>query len=770
MKERWIRSITTLIQEHPWRIVVPAVGLLALSTFLASSLPIDQEFRRLLPETAAEVKRLEELDRRLGNQSDLVIAIESPSREANIAFGAALTAQLRARKDLRWVLFHRERTFFEDHALLYMDLGELLELRDDVVGRIKESVRASVIEDFDDEPEDSGDADADADDPLSAESLEDRFESDQDLREYMEADEGRVIVIKARPQTGSTDLEYARQLGDTIQQMATALNPERFHPELKVTVEGSYAEHVKRAKSMRSAVVDGSLAALAILLLSIGIFFRSARAVAWILVPLLLSVTAALGFARVAYGHLNLVSAFIFAVLLGLGIDFGVHMLSRYRDERGRGLNRGDAIFQMLSTTGLSTAAGALSTAGAFLVLGFSRFQGFAQFGVVAAVGVVLALLAATLLLPALVVLMSGKSEDKRILKTAQKRSPTTSAQRAAFPTLAAVVLVVGGALAVFGATKAPGIQFEYDLSKLGNKPKKAKPKKASEPEQANANAEEKWRDAAGRGRDTAPAVVLTESLAHAETVHRQLQTLVRRRLANEAAARAADNQTAAAPDAPSPPPAETAAIDDGDDSDDDDPWGDDEDDDDPFEEESDPPEIAALRTLAAGPDVADEAVQKILEGYGPERVGNMVSRIHKIFSIYDFVPDRQKEKLVVVADMKRRIDAKRGALTAEDKTKVDEWYHQLQVTETFGVDALPGWVKEQMTDADGRLGTFVMFWTLGPKANYPNAARIRDAFFDITVQDAVVPSAADYYVLPAIIEAIQGDAPLVITGAVLVM
>ena len=50
-----------------------------------------------------------------------IIAIRSPSREANIKFGHLLADELEQRKDLsfRYILFHQDDEFFETNALLY---------------------------------------------------------------------------------------------------------------------------------------------------------------------------------------------------------------------------------------------------------------------------------------------------------------------------------------------------------------------------------------------------------------------------------------------------------------------------------------------------------------------------------------------------------------------------------------------------------------------------------------------------------------------------
>ena len=307
--EQIAKQLTRTLHAYPMRWCVFGCLLLALGVVSATSLRINQDFMALLPPDAPEVQRIAQLNDRLGNQTDLVIAIESPSREANIRFGMQLERILRSREDMRWVLFRRDTTFFEKHALLYMELNELLELRDDVVERIKTSVEANVTEDLDNEP--ASDA-MDAPDPLSEDSVSARYDIDERMPEFMETDEGRLMVLKARPRTGPSDLEYAEALNRTIQDTVASLQPMSYHPEMRVTVEGSFAEQTQRSREMRSAVVDGSLAALLVLLLSIAVFFRSARAVVWVLVPLIISVIAALGFAAIAYGHLNLVEKYIF--------------------------------------------------------------------------------------------------------------------------------------------------------------------------------------------------------------------------------------------------------------------------------------------------------------------------------------------------------------------------------------------------------------------------------------------------------------------------
>ena len=714
-----------------WVLVITAV-LLAGALYLARDLRVDQNFQRLLPGDAPSVQRIAQLDARLGNQSDLVVAIRSPDRDANIRFGKALAAELGKRSDLRYVLFHNEQAFFEDHALLFASLPDLLDLRQRVKDRIRSSVRKNTIVDFDDTP--PGDSEEE-DDELSKDSIRERYGLNDDFKEFMEARDGTVFVLKARPKRSSSDLEFARTVYAGVQDAVKALKPADFHPEMTATVEGSYAEHTQRAEAMQSSVVEGSLAALFILLLSIALWFRSLRAVLWVLTPLLASAVLALGFAQVVYGHLNIVSAFIFAVLLGLGIDFGVHILARYRDERNGGLEPGPALRETLATTGMSTAAGAISTAGCFVVLVGSSFQGFAQFGVVGAVGIALALIAALVVMPALM-WRTGRASH-----LGKPRAVSQGGYTGGVPWLALGIVAVGLGLAGLGAVQASEIGFEYDLSKLGpeKREKKAKTLTAEDDD---------WREAVGKGGGTAPAVALTGSLEETDAVHRQLQALLELKAPAEVATAEPELEA---------------------DDEDDDPFGDD-DDEDPFVA-PEPAELVRIRKLALEPEALTPATKALLATYDAERHEKMKRRIRRVVSIADFVPIRQTPKLWLIADIKERIDNKREALHDDDKAELEEWYRYLTPTREIGPNDLPDWVKVQMTDLDGNLGRFVIFWTNGRKANYLDSAEIRDAFFNIAVAAGeTVPTAADFYVLPAILDSIADDGPRVTWLALLVL
>jgi hypothetical protein len=729
-------ALVAWIDRRRWAIVLGALVFALLCGWAASRLRLDQELRRLLPDHFGSVSELDRASARLGNQNDLYVTIQSPSREANVAFGEQLAGALRERDDLRWVVFRRDRAFFRDNALLYADLSDLLELRRELIERMRKEIARQAYGDFGD------DDTAAAEEPLGKRraTLEERYLARRDFAEIDEANDGQLVVVRARPIALPTDIAAATRLQDEITATIAALDPTSFHAEMTAGLDGAYAQHSRRVSTLRSEVLGGNLAALAVLVLSLGLYFASVRAVVFVFVPLLAAVVGALAFASLAFGFVNLVSAFIFAILLGLGIDYGILVLSRFRDERRRGRPATEALAVTLSTSGRATAAGAASTAAAFASLTVADFQGFAQLGAIAAAGIAMALGAALLVLPALVLTFERRFPWRLSAQKPRVRRPVARGWIVA----SWAVLAAAGIATVLSIHASSAIEFEYDFDALG-------PRK--EPSTGETKS---YRDAVGRTRTVAPAVVLATDTTTGEAAWRHLDAIAK--LAAEPPADFS-RETLTAPRTPAvePPPAADAGAEDFDDED--------------FTDDDleDPVFVALERDVARRPRVDPQLVDTLL-AEGSERLQTRVDRFADATSVFAFVPADQELKLKVIADINARVTAKRGLLGAESRRELDKWQAQLSVTRPIGVDDLPQWVKDQFTEQDGSVGTFAVVWTRGSKADFRNARVIYDAYARLPAGGESLPVAAEFFVLPEVFDAITSDGPRVLALAGLVM
>ena len=105
--------------------------------------------------------------------------------------------------------------------------------------------------------------------------------------------------------------------------------------------------------------------------------------------------------------HLNIMTATIAAISIGVGIDFSIHFTERFRQELGRSLDKRAALFATSRSTGMALFGTALSTALGFAVIAFAPMPMFSAFGLLTAVMISLSFLMALFALPSLLLLFA---------------------------------------------------------------------------------------------------------------------------------------------------------------------------------------------------------------------------------------------------------------------------------------------------------------------------------------------------------------------------
>jgi len=101
---------------------------------------------------------------------------------------------------------------------------------------------------------------------------------------------------------------------------------------------------------------------------------------------LIVGLAYTLAFATLTVGHLNILTITFVPILIGLAIDYGVHLISRYEEELRKGKSEEAALVKAMVYTGQGIFTGAFTTAGAFLAMGFTNFKGIQEWASSAAV------------------------------------------------------------------------------------------------------------------------------------------------------------------------------------------------------------------------------------------------------------------------------------------------------------------------------------------------------------------------------------------------
>ena len=129
--------------------------------------------------------------------------------------------------------------------------------------------------------------------------------------------------------------------------------------------------------------------------------------------PLAVGIIWALGLMAVVFGSINIMTVMLGLVLIGLGIDFTLHLVTRFCEERGTGHDTETALARTLGGTGTGVLTGGLTTAAAFFALMVADTRGVFEFGFSAGAGVLLTLVAVFLTLPSLLVLRERRFARK---------------------------------------------------------------------------------------------------------------------------------------------------------------------------------------------------------------------------------------------------------------------------------------------------------------------------------------------------------------------
>ncbi len=134
-----------------------------------------------------------------------------------------------------------------------------------------------------------------------------------------------------------------------------------------------------------------------------------------------ISVTITVGF--VVGVHFNMLSMLLIALILGAGIDYAMHVIARYLEERELGYGVQESIIQSARHVGSALFITTVTTVAGFVSLYFSRIQAIGQFGIMVGAGMLTAYLACILLLPAMLML-----HDQRMVRKGKRHDEDPNA------------------------------------------------------------------------------------------------------------------------------------------------------------------------------------------------------------------------------------------------------------------------------------------------------------------------------------------------------
>lgn len=237
---------------------------------------------------------------------------------------------------------------------------------------------------------------------------------------------------------------------------------QREFPDVKAGVTGNNAlSSDEMVAAQQDTILATVIAIVGVAVLFI-VTFRQLLQPLLVVATLLIALCWTLGFTTLTIGHLNILSVSFLPILIGLGIDFGIHLLARYGEERPRHASFHTALSLAYRHTGTGVVAAALTTALAFYAIMLSDFRGLVELGFIAGNGMMLCLLASLTVLPALLALGERYRQRPPGIWQAQRTDPLQIIKRCPRTLLSVVALVT-----LAGVILLPMPRFDYNLLNL---------------------------------------------------------------------------------------------------------------------------------------------------------------------------------------------------------------------------------------------------------------------------------------------------------------
>jgi len=281
--------------------------------------------------------------------------------------------------------------------------------------------------------------------------------------------DNRLVQIAAVGMTKVTNPNDTRQ-SDAVKALREALQGKVHGTDLKAGVTGSAAQALDAQESSSKGLAIVGIATVAVILVLLLVIFRSPVIA---LLPILVIGAVSLvvnGLIAVVSKAFDLkvdssVSSILVVVLYGVGTDYILFLMFRYRERLRAGEDPKTAMVSAVTRVGeaITSAAGAVIIA--FMALTLSTLGMFRSLGPALAIAVAVALLAGLTLVPAIVSLLGTKVFWPSKAWRAEPRGAVFAGLGRGLGRRPAVFAVVAGGLLVVLGVFAVGFNPTFDLT-----------------------------------------------------------------------------------------------------------------------------------------------------------------------------------------------------------------------------------------------------------------------------------------------------------------
>ncbi|HEX6207321.1 MAG TPA: MMPL family transporter [Actinomycetota bacterium] len=189
------------------------------------------------------------------------------------------------------------------------------------------------------------------------------------------------------------------------------------------------------------------------------------------MLTILVAITWMNGYGGLRFGSASPMAQILPILLIGLGVDYAIHMNSRYQEELASGASVDRGVMTAIRTVGIALVLATITTAVGFLTNVTNEIPALREFGELAAFGIVTSFLLMLTFVPAIRELLDRRGERRETLDRAalqdggERALPRLIGRAAALPLRAAVaVVIVSIVLAGVGAFGVTRLEAKFSI------------------------------------------------------------------------------------------------------------------------------------------------------------------------------------------------------------------------------------------------------------------------------------------------------------------
>ncbi len=279
---------------------------------------------------------------------------------------------------------------------------------------------------------------------------------------YITFGKGRIYLATAQAVSEERRGLAVRRMRELVQETQVEV------PGLNVGITGEpVLEHDEMEQSQKDSTLASIISLVIVLLIFVYGYHETGRPLKATLC-LLVGLAYTMAFTTFTVGHLNILTITFVPILIGLAIDFGVHLITRYEEELRHGRTQHAALEKAMVNTGMGIFTGGFTTAGAFFAMAFTDFKGIQEMGIICGGGLLVCLIPMMTLLPVLILRGRQNVLDHQLGPKLEKKEAEEMDIRARIeniwlrrPVTAAAVIT---ALALLALVPSRRVTFDYNL------------------------------------------------------------------------------------------------------------------------------------------------------------------------------------------------------------------------------------------------------------------------------------------------------------------